>query len=230
MIQAFNLIFVELFINFALEIETDHRMNLHKIFFTLLISISATLGINAQNHSAREAHRAAHRAQLANVNSKMDKSVLNDFIKNDVERRETSSLINDLSAESSQLIADLLKESNRHIGKRYVHGSKGPNTFDCSGFTSYVYKQFGFKISPASRMQYTEGVPVKRNDLRKGDLVFFTSRSSGRNVGHVGIVVSADNASGAFKFIHASISGVKISDFAGYYVPRYVGARRIITE
>ena len=33
---------------------------------------------------------------------------------------------------------DLLKESNRHIGKRYVHGGKGLNQFDCSGFTSYV--------------------------------------------------------------------------------------------
>ena len=46
---------------------------------------------------------------------------------------------------------------------------------------------------PSSRTQYTEGSTVDRKDLRKGDLVFFTSRRSGRNVGHVGIVVSADN-------------------------------------
>lgn len=205
-------------------------MKFTKILLTLLIGISATFATSAQHNSAKEAHRAAHRAQLANVNSKIDKSVLNDFIKNDVDRREAAAAIKGLSAESSQLIADLLKESNKHIGKRYVHGTKGPNTFDCSGFTSYVYKQFGYNISPGSRIQYTQGVPVSRNDLRKGDLVFFTSRSSGRNVGHVGIVVSADNTTGAFKFIHASITGVKISDFAGYYVPRYVGARRIITE
>ena len=71
---------------------------------------------------------------------------------------------------------------------------------------------------------------MERNDLRKGDLVFFTSRRSGKNVGHVGIVVSADNESGDFKFIHASVKGVKVSDFEGYYLGRYVGARRIITE
>ncbi len=105
---------------------------------------------------------------------------------------------------------------------------KGPNAFDCSGFTSYVYKQFGYKISPASRIQYTDGVNVDRKNLRKGDLVFFTSRSSGKNVGHVGIVVSADNETGKFKFIHASIKGVKVDECAGYYEGRYVGARRII--
>ena len=108
---------------------------------------------------------------------------------------------------------------------------KGPNEFDCSGFTSYVYKQFGYTISPASRIQYTDGVKVDRKTLRKGDLVFFTSRSSGRNVGHVGMVVSADNETGSFKFIHASIRGVKISSSdEAYYAKRYVGARRIITE
>lgn len=107
---------------------------------------------------------------------------------------------------------------------------KGPHAFDCSGFTSYVYKQFGYKISPASRIQYTDGVKVDRKDLRKGDLVFFTSRSSGKNVGHVGIVVSADNETGAFKFIHASIRGIKVSACEGYYANRYVGARRIIND
>ena len=175
----------------------------------------------------RAAHEKAHQAQLANVQNRMDKNVINDFIKSDVDKREH---ISSVSPESSQLIADLLKESNKHIGKRYVHGAKGPNQFDCSGFTSYVYRQFGYSISPASRAQYTEGVEVKREDLRKGDLVFFTSRRSGKNVGHVGIVVSADNQKGTFKFIHASVKGVKISEFEGYYVPRYIGARRIIAD
>ena len=66
--------------------------------------------------------------------------------------------------------------------------------------------------------------------VKKGDLVFFTSRSSGKNVGHVGIVVSADNETGEFKFIHASIKGVKVSECEGYYQKRYVGAKRIILE
>jgi cell wall-associated NlpC family hydrolase len=111
-----------------------------------------------------------------------------------------------------------------------VHGAKGPHAFDCSGYTSYIYKQFGYTISPSSRHQYTEGTPVSRKELRKGDLVFFTSRSSGKNVGHVGIVVTANNETGEFTFIHASLKGVKVSECEGYYERRYVGAKRIITE
>ncbi len=152
------------------------------------------------------------------------------MLQEDVMKREMAPSASYLSPESAQMINDLLNEASKHIGKPYLHGAKGPNKFDCSGFSSYVYKQFGYNISPGSRIQYTQGVKVERNDLQKGDLVFFTSRSSGNNVGHVGIVVSADNKTGKFKFIHASIRGVKISDFEGYYVPRYVGARRIITK
>lgn len=201
-----------------------------KIFFSALIMASCGLIASAQtSQKTISAHKQLHQQQLANVNSKLDKTVISDMLQEDVAKREASAAYS-LSAESSQMINDLLKEANRHIGKPYLHGAKGPNRFDCSGFSSYVYKQFGYNLSPASRTQYTEGVKVERNDLQKGDLVFFTSRSSGKNVGHVGIVVSADNKTGKFKFIHASIRGVKVSDFEGYYVPRYIGARRIITK
>ncbi len=179
-------------------------------------------------HNVSKAHQEAHRAQLAANKSRIDKSVISDFIREDILVHENHK--NSISQESSAMIADLLDEARTHIGKRYVHGSKGPNTFDCSGFSSYVFKQFGYNLSPSSRTQYTQGVAVDRHDLRSGDLVFFTSRSSGKNVGHVGIVVSADNEKGTFKFIHASVRGVKISDFEGYYVPRYIGARRVISE
>ena len=71
---------------------------------------------------------------------------------------------------------------------------------------------------------------VRVVDGKNGDLVFFTSRSSGKNVGHVGIVVTANNETGEFTFIHASLKGVKVSECEGYYERRYVGAKRIITE
>lgn len=174
------------------------------------------------------AHNKIHHEQLSNVKSRLDKNVITNMLKDDVAKRETPE--SDLSEESARLISDLLGEANRYIGRPYVHGAKGPRAFDCSGFTSYVYRQFGYKISPSSRTQYTEGTKVERKDLRKGDLVFFTSRRSGKNVGHVGIVVNADNSTGNFKFIHASIKGVKVSDFEGYYLGRYVGARRIIND
>lgn len=199
--------------------------NVLTAIFIASVSISAAAQTNAKT-----AHQRAHQEQLANVkSSKMDRSVVNDMVKNDVAKRE-SDLISGLSAENSKLINDMLAEANKHLGKPYRHGMKGPNAFDCSGFTSYVYKQFGFSISPGSRIQYTQGSAVDRKHLRKGDLVFFTSRSSGNNVGHVGMVVEANNETGEFKFIHASIRGVRISECEGYYQQRYVGARRIIHD
>lgn len=181
-----------------------------------------------QNKHANSAHNATHQALLANHKNKLDKSVINDLIKNDIASRDVVNVVN---SETSMLLTDLLKEAGKHMGKRYVHGAKGPNQFDCSGFSSYVYKQFGYSISPSSRTQYTQGTHVDRKNLRKGDLVFFTSRRSGKNVGHVGIVTEADNEKGTFSFIHASVKGVKISDYEeNYYKSRYVGAKRIIND
>lgn len=128
------------------------------------------------------------------------------------------------------MVANLMEEAMSHIGTRYRMGSKGPNAFDCSGFTSYVYRQQGTpNIGASSRDQYARNTPVKRSDLQPGDLVFFTSPRSGKNVGHVGIVVSVDPVDKTFEFIHASTqSGVKISKSTdGFYARRYVGARRV---
>lgn len=126
---------------------------------------------------------------------------------------------------------NLIDEAISHLGARYIYGSKGPNTFDCSGFTSYVYKrQNNVYIGASSREQYARNIPVKRGDLKSGDLVFFTSPRSGRNVGHVGIVVDVDPITDTFTFIHASTKeGVKISrSNESYYQRRYVGARRVL--
>ncbi len=200
--------------------------SLPTIVISALILTCGFTAVPQTSKKALSAHNKIHSEQLANAKSRMDKNVITNMLREDIAKKEEHTI----SEESSKMISDLLSEAHRYIGRPYVHGAKGPKAFDCSGFTSYVYRQFGYTISPSSRAQYTEGTNVERNDLRKGDLVFFTSRRSGKNVGHVGIVVSADNESGDFKFIHASVKGVKVSDFEGYYLGRYVGARRIITE
>lgn len=203
-----------------------------KVLSIILMIVGITFGGNAQTpKQALNAHLKAHSRQLANVKLGMDKSVISKFVQQDIERREEKAA-KALSAESSMMIEDLLKEANTHLGKRYSRGAKGPNRFDCSGFSSYVYRQFGYNLSPSSRGQYSQGDAVKKNDLRKGDLVFFSSRRSGRNVGHVGIVVSADNENGTFKFIHASTSrGIRVDVSEDpYYRARYIGARRVINE
>lgn len=130
----------------------------------------------------------------------------------------------------SMTVNSLLDEAMSHIGARYRSGSKGPNAFDCSGFTSYVYKQqANIFIGASSRDQYARNIPISRSQLQCGDLVFFTSPNSGHNVGHVGIVVDVDPITQDFTFIHASSrNGVKLSSSnESGYARRYIGARRI---
>lgn len=199
-----------------------------KLFQTVILSICICLPVCAQtSKKSSQMHSMMHKEQLANAKSGMDKSVIADIIKHNVSQKEDK---NKLSAESMGMLNDILTEAKKHLGKRYSYGSKGPNKFDCSGFSSYVFKQFGIDLSPASKVQYTQGQSVKRSELRMGDLVFFTSRRSGKGVGHVGIVISAEE-DGNFKFIHASVSkGITVDNCAGYYEGRFIGAKRIITE
>lgn len=195
----------------------------------MMVLLSGVCASAQTSRRTLSAHNKIHSQQLANAKSGMDRTVISNMLKFEIEKREAEEMQHaGVSEENMAMIRDLLKEAGRHLGKPYRAGRKGPDAFDCSGFSSYVYKQFGYNISPSSRAQYLEGTSVERHSLRPGDLVFFTSRSSGNNVGHVGIVTEANNDTGNFKFIHASIKGVKVSDFAGYYLGRYIGAKRII--
>ena len=118
----------------------------------------------------------------------------------------------------------------QYLGASYRSGMSGPCAFDCSGFTSYVYRQQNVSILRSSRSQYTQGTPIARiADLKKGDLVFFGGRGSLRSVGHVGIVMDVDPSGNNFSFVHAASGGVKVSDSnEAYYSRRYIGARRIV--
>lgn len=118
-------------------------------------------------------------------------------------------------------------------GVPYRLGARGPEAFDCSNFTSYVFKHFGYNITPYSVAQYSEGREVASySDLQRGDLVFFGKRGSVRNIGHVGIVVSVNQENGSFNFIHASVSKGVTEDNSNhpYYLMRYIGARRILPD
>lgn len=123
---------------------------------------------------------------------------------------------------------NLMDEAFSLIGTRYRAGSSSPSGFDCSGFTSYLYRQMGIELNRSSRGQYAQGEAVEESELRTGDLVFFTSPRSGKSIGHVGIVVDYDPMNGNFSFIHASTTGVRVSQSnEPFYSRRYVGARRI---
>lgn len=128
-----------------------------------------------------------------------------------------------------EIINNILAEAKTHLGKRYVWATRGPKTFDCSGFVYYVFKQFGYTLSPSSRNQYTLGAHVTKEEVREGDLIFFRSRRSGKKVGHVGIVYLVEGD--IIHFIHASLKGVRISRLdEKYYTNNFVGFKRIIQD
>lgn len=110
-------------------------------------------------------------------------------------------------------------------GYRYVHGGSSPSGFDCSGFTSYVYKQFGYNISRTCSGQLDNGVPVSMSELQPGDIVIFNKNNPSVRATHVGLYI------GDGQFIHASTArvGVIISRLSdAYYTTGFVGGRRIV--
>ena len=132
-----------------------------------------------------------------------------------------------------ELVDELLDYAKTFIGVPYRLGASGPERFDCSGFTSYVFREFGYDLPHNSTMQFRDCVPVESfSELRKGDLVFFGARNNIRNIGHVGIVVDVDLERGMFRFIHASSSnGVEIQrSTSPYFMMRYMGAGRVLKD
>ncbi len=117
----------------------------------------------------------------------------------------------------------LIKRAMNYLGSPYRRGGSSARGFDCSGFTSYIYRQYGVNLPHNSAAQSRVGKPVARHELQPGDLVFF--RTSRRRISHVGIYI------GNGKFIHASSSRgrVRIDSLTeGYYNKRYAGARRVV--
>ncbi|NTU84801.1 MAG: C40 family peptidase [Chloroflexales bacterium] len=96
----------------------------------------------------------------------------------------------------------LVQVALAQVGKRYVWGSKGPNTFDCSGLASWSYAQIGIGIPNGSRSQFAGMRSVSAGALRPGDLIFFSIAGTNR-IDHVGLLADVNN-DGAWDLIHAA--------------------------
>lgn len=116
----------------------------------------------------------------------------------------------------------ILQLANSLKGIHYRSGGSTPKGFDCSGFTSYVFKNAaGVSLPRTADGQAGKGTAVSQSNLRPGDIVYFQTYKKGPS--HVGIYTGGGN------FIHSSCSkGITVTNFSdSYYGPRYLGGRRI---
>jgi NlpC/P60 family/SPOR domain len=120
---------------------------------------------------------------------------------------------------------EIVRTSENFIGLPYQWGGASPDQgFDCSGLTMAVYQLNGLDLPRTSSEQYKLGMPIEREELEKGDLVFFSS-SGARKISHVGLYRGDD------RFIHAPGKGktIRVDSLSdGYYDSRYSGARRYV--
>ena len=120
----------------------------------------------------------------------------------------------------------IIAKAKQYLGVKYVYGAASPSAFDCSGFTQYVFKQYGVSLSRSALAQSKNGVAVSKANLQPGDLVFFKSYPYKTVIGHVGLYI------GGGQFIHAASGNknkvviTKLSE--PYYVQTYMAARRVL--
>lgn len=122
------------------------------------------------------------------------------------------------------LASQVVDFAKQQLGKAYRYGAEGPNAFDCSGLTYYVYKHFGYSIPRDSEGQgFGSYAPtVSKSDLKPGDIIVFSSSSGGY---HIGLYI------GDGKFIHSPNPGrtVSINSLSeSWYKSHYIQAKRVL--
>ena len=132
-----------------------------------------------------------------------------------------------MSAPSTPAATDrgqaVAQEALKHLGVKYVYGGTTPAGWDCSGLVQYVYKQAtGITLPRSTVQQSLVGTPVRADQIRAGDIVFFVD-TAGPGISHDGIAL------GDGRFVHAASerSGTIISNLNDiYWSTHFAGARR----
>lgn len=146
-----------------------------------------------------------------------------------VAAKERQSTVATKENQSSSALADrIIATGEKFLGTPYQYGAPAgqTRTFDCSSFVQYVFKVNGIDLPRSSREQATVGKTVSRSELKKGDLVFFTTSHSGGNIGHVGIYA------GNNKILHTwGPGGVRFDSMDQSWLKYgFVTAKRVIPE
>jgi len=172
---------------------------------TVVNEINTAVEAGKTLKATKDAEEAARQAA---ANERQQSSSNSSAAVSSANRGDTSSV----GVTGSGSVQALLNEAYKHLGKQYVYGASGPNTFDCSGFTSYVYRvAAGIEIGRTTYDQLNSGRTVSQSELQPGDLVF-------PHTGHVGIYV------GGGMMIHAPQTGdvVKVAPVYRFYTARRI--------
>ena len=116
-----------------------------------------------------------------------------------------------------EVSSEIIKIASEYLGIPYVWGGTTPSGFDCSGFTSYVFRNFGVNLPRVSRSQATVGAKVDYANLQPGDLVFFGSGS----ISHVGIYIGNGN------MVHSPRPGKSV-EISSMRYHKFITARRVL--
>ena len=218
----------------------DKQTSISIVPFALVLLSSLLMGCTAISSLMRRDATPEKRVEYANDTIPRIKELqYRDFLEKAREEQWDSIRLTNYGqpfsyAYPSTLADSIVEYAKLFLGVPYVYAGKGPNKFDCSGFTAFVFRHFGYELRASAKGQLDDGwkVITKPDELRCGDLVFYGGRSRTREIGHVGIVVSNDPVRHRFSFIHASVKlGVTISiSTESYYAPRYITACRILPE
>ncbi|MGE5629067.1 MAG: C40 family peptidase [Solirubrobacterales bacterium] len=198
---------------------------LKSIILTMIFGAACVLGIAAYDNEVKAdaaVKSVEQNSLLRTVNISSDKEItVSEQLKDQQENGNYGSKNATLSR-GGTVGDDIVTYAFKFMGKPYVWGASGPNAFDCSGFTAFVYSRYGVGLDHSAEAQFYAGTSVSRENLRPGDLVFFNTYTT---LGHVGMYI------GGGQFIHASSGSHRITVSSlgeSYYSSRYAGAKRYI--
>jgi len=161
---------------------------------------------------------------LATKKPKKKKRVRTEIAKNNTKQSETKEV---QTEELDPRREKLVSYASRFLYRPYRYGGQDPSGFDCSGYTSFIFNNYGFHIPRTSKEQSKEGKKIAVNKVEPGDLMFFGSNN---RVSHVAMVYSREN--NKLKIIHAtSSSGVIITHYTDseYWTERFLFAKDVVS-
>ncbi|MEG1592511.1 C40 family peptidase [Chryseobacterium sp.] len=213
------------------------RVLFYLVAFVSTISLQSCVTNYVVSKPATYAKEYKTDAKLAAIDTKMDndkKLLINSFIseraaslanaKNSLKNSEIAKAI-----KHNKTIDNILSEASTYLGTPYRYGGMTRNGIDCSAFVLSVFgAAAGLTLPRVAASQSKEGEAIDKENLQKGDLIFF---SHGKRISHVGIVENVTEE-GEIMFIHAATSkGVMVSSLNdSYWGPKYRFAKRVINE